>query len=351
MCLQHHLSYTCSVRKHGTLLYSSNGDLSFISHLLYKSTHTSRNDEVKAQMGTCTVSSTTEPCNLNELNCLLHKEIRRFLATDLNTPYPFHALNIERLVSEIDPTLWAFIKSITRTISETHGYSTKANQPQTLQHHVKQVRRLFCLSALMFCTDDRCSFPFHTLITDAIESGVGSAQLIRILNRMGICSSADTLARSIQYRVKEREIRGPEEDCMRNIPTIISTDNIDFQHSYARVFCGKQVSSWHGTTVQAVQPILHAPQQHSPMDEDIPGPENVEALPCPCSPSTHGQCTAVGVSDMQESNRHMECALPENIPMLSRRKHSISIRSPHKPTRLAIPKTKRCARTGTEGHF
>ena len=115
------------------------------------------------------------------------------------------------------------------------------------------------------------------------------------------------------------------------------------------MFCGKQVSSWHGTTIQAVQPILHAPQQHSPMDEDIPGPENVEALPCPCSPSTHGECTAVGVSDMQESNRHMECALPENIPMLSRRKRSISIRSPHKPTILAIPKTKRRARTGTEG--
>ena len=71
-------------------------------------------------------------------------------------------------------------------------------------------------------------FPLHTLITDAIESGGGSTQLIRILNRMGICSSADTLARSIQYRVKEQEIRGPEEDCMRNIPTIISTDNIDF---------------------------------------------------------------------------------------------------------------------------
>ena len=263
------------------------------------------------------------------------------LATDLNTPYPFHALNIERLVSEIDLTLWAFIKSITRPISETHGYSTKANQPQTLQHHVKQVHCLFCLSALMFCTDDRCSFPFHTLITDVIESGGGSTQLIRILNRMGICSSADTVARSIQY--------SPEEDCMHNIPTIISMDNIDFQHSYARVFCGKQVSSCRRTTVQAVQPILHTPQQHSPMHEDIPGPENVEALRCSYSPSSHGECTAIGVSDMQESNRHMECALPENIPMLSKRNRSITIRSPHKPTILVIPKTKRRARTGAEG--
>ena len=228
-------------------------------------------------------------------------------------------VNIERLVSEIDPTLWAFIKSMTRSISDRRGYNTKANQPHTIQSHVKQVRQLFCLSALMLCTDDRCSVPFHTLITDAIESGGGSTQLIRMLNRMGICSSADTLARSIQFRVKEREIRGPEEECMCNLPTIISADNIDFQHSYARVFCGKQTSSWHGTTVQAVQPIL---QQHSPMRESLESV--IEALPCPCSPSTHGECTAAGVSNMQESSRHTECASPERIPTL-RRKRTVTI--------------------------
>ena len=35
---------------------------------------------------------------------------------------------------------------------------------------------------------------------------------------------------------------------------IVSVDNIDFMHSYARVFQGNQTSSWHGTTVQAAQP-------------------------------------------------------------------------------------------------
>ena len=40
VCLQHHLSYTCKVRKHGTLLYRSNGDLLVsLSHLVYKSRH------------------------------------------------------------------------------------------------------------------------------------------------------------------------------------------------------------------------------------------------------------------------------------------------------------------------
>lgn len=129
--LQHHLSYTCSVRKHGTLLYRSNGNLHLsISHLLYKTAQTSEqtSEEKEKLVGAYTVS--TEPCNLDDLNSLLHKEIKRYLAADLNTPYPFHAVNIKRLVSEIDQTLWTFITSITRSISEQHGYNTKAEQPQ-----------------------------------------------------------------------------------------------------------------------------------------------------------------------------------------------------------------------------
>lgn len=38
--------------------------------------------------------------------------------------------------------------------------------------------------------------------------------------------------------------------------TVVSADNLDYVHSYAQVYCGKQQSSWHGTTltVQVVQP-------------------------------------------------------------------------------------------------
>ena len=37
--------------------------------------------------------------------------------------------------------------------------------------------------------------------------------------------------------------------------TVVSADNIDFLHSFARVFKGGSNSSWHGTTVQLVQPL------------------------------------------------------------------------------------------------
>ena len=69
------------------------------------------------------------------------------------------------------------------------------------------------------------------MITDTIESCGGSSQLVTILNRLGVCSSADTLARTIQCRVKERERNGPEGECWPHAPIIISMDNIDFQHT------------------------------------------------------------------------------------------------------------------------
>ena len=113
----------------------------------------------------------------------------------------------------------------------------------------------------MFCTNDRCSIPVHTLITDTIESCGGSTQLVRTLNRLGVCSSADTLARAIQYRVKERENRGPEHDCVPNAITIISADNIDFLHSYAQVFVvSKQVAGMEQLCkLSSLDAVLHQP--------------------------------------------------------------------------------------------
>ena len=256
VCLQHHLSYTCKVR---TLLYGSNGDLLVsLSHLVYKSRH-ARCDHDEKLRTSCTSRPLSPPpshVTLYDINLRIHQQIQKFLAADLDT------LDIDTLVSA---ELWAFIKSVTQSISECRGRNVKANQPDTLQHHVKQVRCLFCLCTIMFCTDDRCSVPFHTLITDTIESCGGSTQLIRILNRLGVCSSTDTLTRHIQCKVKEREERGPEQDCARKVSTIISADNIDFQHSYARIFC-KEVADMEQLFKQ-YRPqyvVLHAIAQVTP---------------------------------------------------------------------------------------
>ena len=192
-------------------------------------------------------------------------------------------------ISEMDPTLWSAITSLTRSISERRDTS-RVSDTTTPIHHTKKVRRFYCLCVLMYCTDDRCHLPLHNLITDTVDSLGSSALQIRILNRLGVCSSADTLYRSIQYRVQEREQRGAEQECSPNSFTVISADNIDFLHNYARVFYGNQTRSWHGTTVQAVQPkpSIHAP----PITEAINAlsMESEPAVPRDNSSTRHNEC-------------------------------------------------------------
>lgn len=96
--------------------------------------------------------------------------------------------------------------------------------------------------------NNQCSFPLHTLIADAIETCGGSTRLMKLLNRFGVCVSPETHARYLQYMVQKREAERP----MAGFPTdafmMVSADNLDYIESYARVHCGNQQSSWHGTT-------------------------------------------------------------------------------------------------------
>ena len=105
---------------------------------------------------------------------------------------------------------------------------------------------------MFFCIDERCSMPLHIPPEDIVESQGGSQLLTKILNRFGICVSSDTLSHFVQYKVNSLEkasFSNPEAF------TIVSADNIDFQLSFARVFRGKHTSSWHGTSIQAAQPL------------------------------------------------------------------------------------------------
>ena len=69
-----------------------------------------------------------------------------------------------------------------------------------------------------------------------------------------MCSSADTLARFVQFKRTASDQRHFKH-LSKDVFTLVSADNLDFMHSFARVFCGHQTSSWHGTTVQVAQPL------------------------------------------------------------------------------------------------
>ncbi len=189
---------------------------------------------------------------LEELNTRVHSQIKTLLANDAASSVGHDNVDIDKLIDEIDPKLWEAITLLTHSVSERRGTS-KVLKHGSSEYHIKRIRRLFLLCTLMFITDDHCSIPMHVLLADIVESQGGSALLHRILNRVGVCASADTLSRFMQHK-----IRTPNREADRNTDedsfTVISADNIDFVHKYARVVKGKHTSSWHGTTVQAVQP-------------------------------------------------------------------------------------------------
>ena len=105
----------------------------------------------------------------------------------------------------------------------------------------------------MFCIDKTCYMPFHVLNADLIDCYGGSAELIKIFNRLGVCVSNDTLLRHIQQNVQQMKSKGIFQGLDPDIITVFTLDNIVFLHSHAQVFAGNQLLSWHGTTIQAVQ--------------------------------------------------------------------------------------------------
>ena len=250
--LQHHIDYRCEVRKYGTVIYRRNADLLLpLSEALWKlrkgknsqsetSRHSCDESEEENTMGSC----------FNDISHRIHAQIRAFLAQDHAVPFEYDKLDFDELIKQFDSDLWKMVCLLTRSISDLRGTS----KVHSTAHHTKRARRLFLLCTILFCTDDRCSMPLHTLLTDTIESQGGSGLLIKLLNQLGVCASADTLSRFIQYKAStfsknKLKCLNPESF------TIVSADNIDFMHSFAQVFCGRQKSSWHGTTVQATQPL------------------------------------------------------------------------------------------------
>ena len=106
----------------------------------------------------------------------------------------------------------------------------------------------------MFSIDSRCTAPFHTQITDIIDCYGGSSELVRTLNRLGVCSS---YLRHIQECTNELTEKGILQGMDPSVLTILfSVDNIDFLKSHAQVYCGNQKLSWHGTTIQAIHAAI-----------------------------------------------------------------------------------------------
>lgn len=78
---------------------------------------------------------------------------------------------------------------------------------------------------------------------------------MRILNQLRVTSSPDTP----DYYVTSVANLYKGGSVWRDIPeysfTVASVDNFDILKSNASVYCGDQYRSYHGTTIQLVQPL------------------------------------------------------------------------------------------------
>ena len=110
------------------------------------------------------------------------------------------SFDLNYFIIQADPVAWEAISILT---SPTDG-----KQPQSASD--SDLRGAFILALTMDCIDSGSSMPFQLMLADIVDGYGWSTELLKILNRLGVCtsSSLDTLLRYIQTTVQQADMKG-----------------------------------------------------------------------------------------------------------------------------------------------
>ena len=139
-----------------------------------------------------------------------------------------------------------------------------------------------------FCKNPKQPTPIHNILADAVEVCSGSRHLLKILNRLGCTRSSDTHDRFVTQHAESRWCKDVWDELNSNVFTIASVDNFDILKSHSAVYCGDQNRSYHGTTLQLVQPDPSLIYHPIAMEDNVMTPQPaIEDTPQPLTYTQH----------------------------------------------------------------
>lgn len=197
---------------------------------------------------------TYQPVDVGFLNRKIHEVIKH--QKRCSDPLMKLAIDVEGFVDTVRslaPELWDHVTKLTQSVNERRGRSASVSEA-SFSGRIKHLRRAYLVSLILFITNSECNHPFHVVLSDIVESCGGSTELMTILNRFGIAASIETLKRTIHSVSEDRRSAGIKSLLVDKAFTVASADNVDFLQSNAAVYTGDQHCSWHGTSIQLVQP-------------------------------------------------------------------------------------------------